>query len=367
MRNNHAFISFTILFILVNLGLFVARFYEYWNFKNYDYSRNWWIIFARACGQGLNFTSMFILVLMLRHSITKLREMGLAVILPLDRHIYFHKVTGRLIVVYSLIHTVAHLGNLCKASEFWYFLSKNPSKHCFHEFFRLSWQSEIFCFENIFFFVYFTDQNVLNTPNEFLLANGIDPNEYVIGGNLTAVDWLFTNRPHYFGLIPGWANPTGVSVLVVLLVMSVCSMKWVRKGGYFEVFYFSHLLYVIYWVLLIFHAPNFWKWFIGPCVAFLIEKIFRMARSLSDEGKTWVTMGVVLPSKVVRNKINNNHATYLLLKVTYIYQNRSAWSSGDPHTLRSSLVTTYSSTFPPLQLSNGILSPSVQLPSNLMW
>lgn len=118
MRNNHAFISFTILFILVNLGLFVARFYEYWNFKNYDYSRNWWIIFARACGQGLNFTSMFILVLMLRHSITKLREMGLAVILPLDRHIYFHKVTGRLIVVYSLIHTVAHLGNLCKASEF---------------------------------------------------------------------------------------------------------------------------------------------------------------------------------------------------------------------------------------------------------
>ena len=147
--------------------------------------------------------------------------------------------------------------------------------------------------------MYLTDQNVLNTPNEFLLANGIDPNEYVIGGNLTAVDWLLTNRPHYFGLIPGWANPTGVLVLVVLLVMSVCSMKWVRKGGYFEVFYFSHLLYVIYWVLLIFHAPNFWKWFIGPCVAFLIEKIFRMARSLSDEGKTWVTMGVVLPSKVV--------------------------------------------------------------------
>ena len=168
MRNNHAFISFTILFILVNLGLFVARFYEYWNFKNYDYSRNWWIIFARACGQGLNFTSMFILVLMLRHSITKLREMGLAVILPLDRHIYFHKVTGRLIVVYSLIHTVAHLGNLCKASEFWYFLSKNPSKHCFHEFFRLSWQSEIFCFENIFFCLLYRSKRIEYTEWVFI-------------------------------------------------------------------------------------------------------------------------------------------------------------------------------------------------------
>ena len=114
MRNNLEFISFSILFFLLNLGLFVSRFYTFWDFKNYDYTRNWWIIFARAAGQCLNFTSMFILVVMLRHSITKLREMGLAVILPLDRHIYFHKVTGRLIVVYSLIHTGAHMGNLCK-------------------------------------------------------------------------------------------------------------------------------------------------------------------------------------------------------------------------------------------------------------
>ena len=41
--------------------------------------------------------------------------------------------------------------------------------------------------------------------------------------------------PQYFGLIPGWANPTGVALLVILVVMVVCSMKWVRKGGYFEV------------------------------------------------------------------------------------------------------------------------------------
>lgn len=117
MRNNLEFISFTILFILVNLGLFLARVVTFWDFKNYDHTRNWWIIMARACGQGLNFTSMFILIVMLRHSITKLREMGISVILPLDRHIYFHKVTGRLIVIYSLVHTAAHMGNLCKL--FW--------------------------------------------------------------------------------------------------------------------------------------------------------------------------------------------------------------------------------------------------------
>ena len=60
---------------------------------------------------------MLILVLILRHSITKLRQFGLATNLILDRHIYFHKVTGRLILVYSLLHTAMHLGNFCKYKE----------------------------------------------------------------------------------------------------------------------------------------------------------------------------------------------------------------------------------------------------------
>jgi hypothetical protein len=50
----------------------------------------------------------------------------------------------------------------------------------------------------------------------------------------------------------------------------------------FQVFYWSHLLYVSYWVLLILHAPNFWKWFVAPATLFLVEKGFRIARSLSE-------------------------------------------------------------------------------------
>ena len=48
-------------------------------------------------------------------------------------------------------------------------------------------------------------------------------------------DWLMTNRPGVFGTIGGFANPTGVALMVVLTVMFICSMTWVRKGGYFEV------------------------------------------------------------------------------------------------------------------------------------
>lgn len=61
---------------------------------------------------------MFILVLMLRQCITFLRTRGYSAFLPLDQHIYLHKVTGVLIFVYSVIHTVMHLCNLSKFELF---------------------------------------------------------------------------------------------------------------------------------------------------------------------------------------------------------------------------------------------------------
>jgi hypothetical protein len=55
---------------------------------------------------------MFILLPMLRLSVTKLRQKGFNFLLPLDKHVSFHALTGKLIGVYSIIHTVAHLVNL---------------------------------------------------------------------------------------------------------------------------------------------------------------------------------------------------------------------------------------------------------------
>ena len=76
---------------------------------------------------------------------------------------------------------------------------------------------------------------MLDTPVAFILANGMNVNDYISSQNLTVGEWLLTNKPHYFGLIPGWANPTGVILIAILFVMCVCSMHWLRRGGYFEV------------------------------------------------------------------------------------------------------------------------------------
>ena len=66
----------------------------------------------------------------------------------------------------------------------------------------------------------------------------------------------------------------------------------------FQVFYFSHLLYLVYWLLLILHAPVFWKWFVVPGLLFIVEQGIRVCKGFSEESKSWVTMGVVLPSQV---------------------------------------------------------------------
>jgi hypothetical protein len=142
---------------------------------------------------------MFILVLMLRHSITKLREFGVNVLLPLDKHIFFHKVTGRLMFIYSIVHTIAHLGNI--------------------------------------------GLNMVPDPIGTLVENNITLTTYNVPADNNSTyfpsypfgDWLFTTKPGLFGTVHGIANPTGVALMVLLTTLVISSMKWVRKGGYFEV------------------------------------------------------------------------------------------------------------------------------------
>ena len=60
-----------------------------------------------------------------------------------------------------------------------------------------------------------------------------------------------------YGTFPGWANLTGVALLVIMACMFSTSMDCVRRGGHFNLFYYVHLSYVAFFVLLFLHAPNF--------------------------------------------------------------------------------------------------------------
>ncbi|XP_070066124.1 NADPH oxidase 5 isoform X4 [Drosophila virilis] len=235
MKNNQVFVSYLFFYIAVNLCLFISRAIQY-------RASNGFVIIARACGQCLNFNCAWVLVLMLRHSLTYLRSRGLSSFLPLDHHVYLHKLTGITISVLSLVHTIMHLFN----------------------------------FSII----------VINDPQ-------INAGHYTIG------EWLLTDRPGLFGLIPGCANPTGIALLAILIVMFVCSQPFVRRKGSFEVFYWTHLLYVPFWILTLFHGPNFWKWFMLPGLVYIVERVLRFVWMRGEHGKTYISSGLLLPSKVI--------------------------------------------------------------------
>ncbi len=83
----------------------------------------------------------------------------------------------------------------------------------------------------------------------------------------------FTTKPDV-GWVGGFAPLSGVILFIILAIIVICSMQWIRRGGhfqvirfglfvfyqfiYFQVFYWTHLLYLPFFALLIVHAENFW-------------------------------------------------------------------------------------------------------------
>ena len=65
-------------------------------------------------GRVLLLTSLMVLVLMLRSLQTQLRNWGLSAILPLDHHVYLHKITGVAIFGLAWLHAIMHLINFGK-------------------------------------------------------------------------------------------------------------------------------------------------------------------------------------------------------------------------------------------------------------
>ncbi len=71
---------------------------------------------------------------------------------------------------------------------------------------------------------------------------------------------------------------TGGLLLVVFAVMWVFALSFIRRSARFELFYFTHLLYVAWLGLAIAHAPSFLFWAGVPLLGFVAEQIARRVR-----------------------------------------------------------------------------------------
>ncbi|NXW84302.1 NOX5 oxidase, partial [Alopecoenas beccarii] len=192
-----------------------------------------WLAVARGCGQCLNFNCAFLAVLMLRRCLTWLRTTRVAEVLPLDQHVALHQLAGYVVLALAAAHTGAHLANFSRLAR----------------------------------------------------RDGRD----------VLTEYLLSPRPGAGGL-GDTAAQTGLALQGLLGAMVTFSCPCVRRSGHFQLFYWTHLSYVLVWTLLILHGPHFWKWFAVPGCLFVLEKVVGLARRRA--GGLRIVEVNLLPSKV---------------------------------------------------------------------
>lgn len=254
---NPTFYSFFFGYISIIVLLMITAAVLHRKAKDKDGETNYLLITARIFGFPLNFVVMMVYVFMLRKLLDSLRGLGAIRCLPLDHNLFFHMLSGWIIYTYGLIHTMVHFINF--------------------------------------------KTNVVDDPGNYLMRNGLTPDlagyhapEH--GGKYSYTEWMFTAKPHIYGLVPGWANITGVLLMILMVLMLVTSQEFVRRGGHFNLFYFCHLGYIPFAILLILHAPNFSYFFPVVGVFVMLELLDKI---IFGRKKSFIATGILLPSDTV--------------------------------------------------------------------
>ncbi|XP_063268977.1 NADPH oxidase 5 [Prinia subflava] len=126
----------------------------------------------------------------------------------------------------------------------------------------------------------------------------------------------------------GTAPHSGLALQALLLAMLLGSGPCVRRGGHFQVFYWSHLCYIPVWFLLLLHAPHFWKWFLIPGSLFVLEKVLGWAWRRA--GDLHILEAKLLPSKVTHLVIQRPKS-FRFQPGDYVYLNVPAIAAYEWH------------------------------------
>eukprot|EP00092_Neocalanus_flemingeri_P018191 GFUD01019688.1.p1 GENE.GFUD01019688.1~~GFUD01019688.1.p1 ORF type:complete len:1116 (+),score=193.24 GFUD01019688.1:205-3552(+) len=321
-QNNKSFLSTICLIMLINLALITERAYYFRNFSTLNgFTPNPFYLISRACGRTLLFNSVLVVLLVLRNSISLLRRIGLASYLPLDNNIYLHKFVGVMMFLQASLHTIMHLSNFAIN------IQPNPVK--FLQLTYKYWLEHYGVDDPLTLYSLPPGCKIVDSsspdsehclPGSLEVPSGLNIDSIYNNGSFVCqscdeksspwsyVDWIFTTKPQMFGLLAGSANPTGVALICILIIMFVCSLPFIRRRGHFELFYFTHLLYNAYFVLLLLHAPNSKEWFAVVLTIWVAENIYRLSKYFGPgRGKTVIKAGEILPSRVTKLIIERPH------------------------------------------------------------
>ncbi|EHB12428.1 NADPH oxidase 1 [Heterocephalus glaber] len=302
---NHWFsVLFLVVWIGLNIFLFVNTFLKYEKSDEYFYTREILgtaLAMARASARCLNFNSMLILVPVCRNLLSFLRGTcsfcSRTLRKPLDHNLTFHKLVAYMICIFTAIHITAHLFN-------------------FERYSRSQQATDV------------SLASILSSlsRNEKAEDSWLNP---IQSPNMTVMYVTFTSI----------AGLTGVIGTIALILMVTSAMEFIRRN-YFELFWITHHLFIIYFLCLALHGisgivrgqmkesmdeshphkcaqsfekwddhdsgcrhprfkgspPESWKWILAPLSLYIFERILRFFRS---QQRVVITKVVMHPSKVL--------------------------------------------------------------------
>ncbi|XP_064933553.1 NADPH oxidase 1 isoform X1 [Columba livia] len=200
----------------INIFLFTYYFLYFDRDDQYFYTRailGSALAWARASAKCLNFNSMLILLPVCRNLLSFLRGTcsccRRTLRKQLDHNLTFHKLVAYMLALLTAVHTIAHLFNLERYNQ--------------------SQQA--------------TDRSLPAILSDMHLQGS---NKWLnpIHSNQTTVEYVA------FTTIPGL---TGVIITLALILMVTSSTEFIRRN-YFEVFWYTHHLFVIYFIGLVIHG-----------------------------------------------------------------------------------------------------------------
>ncbi|KZV44991.1 hypothetical protein F511_32737 [Dorcoceras hygrometricum] len=242
VQENWKRIWVSVLWILIMIGLFTWKFYQYKQKDAYKIM-GYCLLTAKGAAETLKFNMALVLLPVCRNIITWLRSSKVAYFVPFDDNINFHKTIAAAIVVGVILHVGNHLA-------------------C--DFPRLSHLSQ--------------------STYTFYLN-----------------DAFGDRKPTYPGLVGGIEGVTGILMLIFMIIAFILATRWFRRSliklpkpldrltGY-NAFWYSHHLFVLVYVLLIIHGTclylvhdwykkTTWMYLAVPVLLYAGERILRFFRS----------------------------------------------------------------------------------------
>lgn len=284
--NNGLTAFILIVWMGINIFLFVWFYFHYDLGDQFYYTRHLLgsaLAWARAPAAVLNFNCMLILLPVCRNLLSLVRGSfmccGRSMRKQLDKNLSFHKLVAYMIGLMTAVHMIAHLLNME-----WY----NNSRQGVYD--QLS-----------------TALSKLEDTNDTTYINPIRKTD--IDAQQIPTYVVFTTI----------AGITGVIITLALILIITSSMEVIRRS-YFEVFWYTHHLFIVFFAGLVIHGagrivrsqsttdpphnythckdlydqwgkipecpmpqfaggfPQTWMWVIGPMFLYLCERILRFIR-----------------------------------------------------------------------------------------